>query len=1105
MRKEILYILIILCFSQLFCATTNSKADLDSGLVAYYPFTGSADDASGNLINGTVNGAVLATDRYETPDNAYSFNGSSWIDLGDNELLNPHLSDVSVSAWIKTSSYEGARIYSKGTSGGYQPGYDIMVYPNGTGKSALIYCPGGGDYTENQLYTNSAVNNGEWHLITGVITRTGTMKIYVDKVLQSSQIDISSTATSDIAEGTYNAAIGASYTYYGTPGVLNEYFNGTIDEVRVFMRTLTQDDVNQLYANYLPPANLAGRAEEGCNILSWNTSDYANLQKIKVYRDSVFYDEITVDAAEDSLYTDKNVVPGITYSYSISSVDIYDNESIQTSSVNVTAVEITFTDISSGIIGVAYSGVEWGDYDNDGDLDILLTGYTGSVRVSKIYRNDSGIFTDIFAPIVNIYRSSVSWGDYDNDGDLDILATGNTSTTDTSAKIYRNDSGTFTDITASIEGVSFGSTAWGDYDNDGDLDILITGRPGAPYFSRVYRNDSGTFTNINADLIGVYLSSVDWGDYDNDGDLDILLTGDDNSSLPVSKIYRNDSGTFIDTNSALSPVGYGSSCEWGDYDNDGDLDIALSGDAGSIYISRIYRNDSGTFTDINAGLTGVRFGSVKWGDYDNDGDLDLFLAGDTGSGASAKIYRNDYGIFTVIGAGFTGAFYSSADLGDYDNDGDIDILITGHSGFAYTSKIYRNNCITPNTMPNSPSNLEFVEDNDGLHFSFDSASDAETPVSGLTYNIDINIGDGTVKTASSDLSTGFKRIPSMGNIQQNTSYTLDIEAPAEMIPQQLFDMVWKVQAVDNCFAGSAFASKNDIVMNRNLITVPKAAMIATDALLWEYVMPADSIASYTLQMSYDSLFTDYFETSFSAKKDSKTFYFGVDLLSLDIFDSLENNEKYYWRVKPEHVNATENPTGFKKVPDSFIYNPTSIAPNPPVSGFNPANDDIASTMPKLNWNNAVDPDGHAENLYYICQLDTINTFGTIQYADTTAAGITSIQVASALPEGYRYYYRVKAIDASALQSVWSEFQTFLIVMPPQNLKITDDGVNVNLTWSEVPINSKGIVYTVYSSNDPNAEFPSAWTVAAPQLTTNSWSEPYSAIKKFYRVTAGSGK
>ena len=82
---------------------------------------------------------------------------------------------------------------------------------------------------------------------------------------------------------------------------------------------------------------------------------------------------------------------------------------------------------------------------------------------------------------------------------------------------------------------------------------------------------------------------------------------------------------------------------WGDYDNDGDLDILLTGDHGSGgRVAKVYRNDGGgTFTDIGAGLTGVYDSSVAWGDYDNDGDLDILLTGYSGSGKVAKVYRND--------------------------------------------------------------------------------------------------------------------------------------------------------------------------------------------------------------------------------------------------------------------------------------------------------------------------------------------------------------------------------------------------------------------------------------------------------------------------------
>jgi uncharacterized repeat protein (TIGR01451 family) len=352
-----------------------------------------------------------------------------------------------------------------------------------------------------------------------------------------------------------------------------------------------------------------------------------------------------------------------------------------------------FADTHAALAGVFLSSVAWGDYDNDGDLDILLTGYDGSAGVSKVYRNDAvGGFTEtIGADLTGVADGSVAWGDYDNDGDLDILLTGG-GTSGPLSKVYRNDGGgTFEDIAADLAPVMESSVAWGDYDNDGDLDILLTGWDASTPVSRVYRNDGGsTFTEIAAGLTPVYRGSVAWGDCDNDGDLDILLTGWDGS--PVSKVYRNDAGgTFTEIAHGLTPVHRGS-VAWGDYDNDGDLDILLTGeDSGGNRLSKVYRNDGPSgFTDIGVGLTGVRYSSVAWGDYDNDGDLDILLTGESGSGYVSKVYRNDGGTFTDRGAGLTGVYVSSVAWGDYDNDGDLDILLTGATGSIAVSKVYRN-------------------------------------------------------------------------------------------------------------------------------------------------------------------------------------------------------------------------------------------------------------------------------------------------------------------------------------------------------------------------------------------------------------------------------
>ena len=105
----------------------------------------------------------------------------------------------------------------------------------------------------------------------------------------------------------------------------------------------------------------------------------------------------------------------------------------------------SFTDIAAGLAGVASSSGAWGDFDGDGDLDMVVAGIgSGDVAVSRIYRNDGGgTFTDIDAGLTGVYAGAVVWGDYDSDGDLDLLLLGLTTTGggEFVARIYRNDGG----------------------------------------------------------------------------------------------------------------------------------------------------------------------------------------------------------------------------------------------------------------------------------------------------------------------------------------------------------------------------------------------------------------------------------------------------------------------------------------------------------------------------------------------------------------------------------------------------------------------------------------------------------------------------------------
>jgi len=410
-----------------------------------------------------------------------------------------------------------------------------------------------------------------------------------------------------------------------------------------------------------------------------------------------------------------------------------------------------FSEVYAGSLAGVYQGnVAWGDYDSDGDLDILLTGVDGGTRISKVYQNTGGGFSEVYTgSLTGVTNSSVAWGDYDNDGDLDILLMGNSDGGIPISKVYQNTDFGFTEVYAgSLIGVEEGNVAWGDYDNDGDLDILLTGLDSeATRMSKVYQNTGNGFSEVyTGSLASAGWSDAAWGDYDNDGDLDILLAGQDDSSNSV-RVYRNQGeGGFV-VESAASFIGvYQSSVAWGDYDNDGDLDILFAGNkSGSpSLITKIYRNDGGgTFSEeTNASLPGVNLGSLAWGDYDNDGDLDILLTGcdDYPGGCAshlAAVYRNDGGgtFITEANASLPGVAGSSVAWGDYDDDGDLDILLTGANYGGYISKIYRND----DCSDNQPPTISDIADQSTavgvaagpLHFT---VSDTETDAAALVLN-----------------------------------------------------------------------------------------------------------------------------------------------------------------------------------------------------------------------------------------------------------------------------------------------------------------------------------------------------------------------------------
>jgi enediyne biosynthesis protein E4 len=396
-------------------------------------------------------------------------------------------------------------------------------------------------------------------------------------------------------------------------------------------------------------------------------------------------------------------------------------------------------------------GVAAIDYNNDGLLDLFFTNgaaipsleKTDPSYFNRLFRNNGdGTFTDVTekAGLQGAgYSMGVAAGDYDNDGFVDLYVTG----VNRNQLFHNNGDGTFTDVTdkAGVGGMvpKLGkawavAAGWFDYNNDGHLDLFVvnyldydikTARQcpaeGIPAYCSpnefqgtpniLYRNNGdGTFTDVSAQSrIAEYIGKgmgLAFADYDDDGFTDIFISND---TFQNYLLHNNGDGTFTDA-AMLAGVQFnesgkymaGMGADFRDIDNDGKPDIFQTSMFGDSF--QLYQNTgSGEFQDVSAasGLTRMSSRLTGWGtgifDFDNDGNKDIFTANAEILDNSMAITHRSFPLPNSLfrnrgnlqledlsanaGPGFSRpAAHRGAAFGDFNNDGKIDIAVSVING-----------------------------------------------------------------------------------------------------------------------------------------------------------------------------------------------------------------------------------------------------------------------------------------------------------------------------------------------------------------------------------------------------------------------------------------
>ena len=608
--------------------------------------------------------------------------------------------------------------------------------------------------------------------------------------------------------------------------------------------TPTKDNVDRyIFANIKVDTSSnyrAARINTGYNYRASNPTIPIILDRVyaRNYPDSVEFNDINLSSKKP-------------YYVSLQMVNKEGNASANTQVIYIPKDPLQ--SIDNAIPGMYNAKFSWGDYNNDGLMDLAVMGQNDDVgNITKIYENKNGSFQDLNLANRAFRYGDVKWVDLNNDGWLDLSIIGQSG----AAVVYQqliNNKGVFEVSTpTSVAGLKFANMTFGDYNNNGTLDMFTTGQDvNGNAKSFLYQNDGkGNFKvdpefNAYFAVPDMFDADARFLDYDLDGDLDLIYSGTGTGGFPQGGIRVN---TLLDPKITTNNYGisnnngynYGMNLQMrntkldiADMDGDGDTDIVAMGTArrqtGNTFIDYpqllLLRNRTiestnakfGSFFNYNSIynatsiiLDSVEKGDVKLVDFNNDGLIDITLAGiDVKANPVTKFYLNEggFGNFTLSKNESIPQFKdASISWGDANGDGSMDMVISGNKLVGSSTSIFLNNQgENVNREPTAPKNLRFIDQGQGrVLLLWDAATDDKTAPDNLYYNLKLGTKPGLsdLRVIQVNPTTDKLLTPNTSLIGSNQYY---IELPPGVF-------YWSVQAVDGNYSSSKFASSQKLVL-----------------------------------------------------------------------------------------------------------------------------------------------------------------------------------------------------------------------------------------------------------------------------------------------------